>query len=934
MKLTNRIRCMMLLIFRVLCMETIGQTVSHDLWNNTVFHILKDSRGLMWMGGNSVISFDGISFKEHTMETDTYGFGQTGYYICELDNGLMATGNRQGLYVTNHKDECSKVDEQITGVTSIQKLKDGNSSIVAVGCRQGVWFYDADLHQKLGSVLVNKGSVIELENAIVAMATDGKHHLWAINNYGTLLHYDSRTGKSNTFKLPRTLLTGSVNDLAIKGDQLYIASANNGLLVFNTQSHSTIRSTQIEAPVIRQIRNFNDSLYVCTDGSGAFLLTDHSVFQLKTESNTVYSVYHDSKLNIDWFGYYRSGFSYTQRGKQLFNTYKYKDFTTEGLFVRSFCKRDQQILLGTRDGAYFIDEQRDIVRHYTPKEIGGAIILDVTYFGGRYILANYEHGLYAIDPITLKLNTIEMRERLQQASYSRLVLSPDGKKLYAASNAGLIVLDRNLHLIEEHNETQSDFFTSYIYDIAFDSSGKLWISTLNGVCLYNPETNRIQSEGFPQGFFNKEPNLCFNMMPGGQMVAASEQALFTTATNLSTFERHDVFNRLGLGYVNFVQTLNVEGEKRYLLGTDRGLFLFDDQFQSFIQYGLYDGLPSLQFNRDDCFLDHDGCLWMPSTNGLVCLPKKNWQRLIAPLLTNGFVIHYSIDGKSNTIHTFESDGNSIEMDWNFASKELVVSPSTLDYHPSASSRYYEWSIDGGESFTAFDKHPITLTHLKLGVHYLRIRIAGHPETETEVKIRVLPSLMLYMELLLLLGLMAVILISVRLHGRQVQLMELIRQKHQLELQLASHHAVSDHIKASEEERMKHEEQKKMEKMEQLKYRSQSFKELERRVKKYMEEEQPYLRSNLRISDVAARMGTNVATLSQLFNDYLHTSFYDFINLYRLKEFKRRVHADDNKDFTITAISEMCGFKRSTFFATFKKFENCTPNEWIEKNNKC
>lgn len=578
----------MLLLLLVLCMETIGQTVSHDLWNNTVFHILKDSRGLMWMGGNTVISFDGISFKEHTMEADTYGFGQTGYYICELDDGRMATGNRQGLYVTNHKDECNKVDEQITGVTSIQKLKDGNSSIVAVGCRQGVWFYDADLHQKLGSVLVNKGSVIELENAIVAMATDGKHHLWAINNYGTLLHYDSRTGKSNTFKLPRTLLTGSVNDLAIKGDQLYIASANNGLLLFNTRSHSTIRSTQIEAPVIKQIRNFNDSLYVCTDGSGAFLLTDHSVCQLKTESNTIYSVYHDSQLNIDWFGYYRSGFSYTQRGKQLFDTYKYKDFTTEGLFVRSFCKRDQQILLGTRDGAYFIDEQRDIVRHYTPKEIGGAIILDVTYFGGRYILANYEHGLYAIDPITLKLSTIEMRERLQQASYSRLVLSPDGKKLYAASNAGLIVFDKNLHVIEEHNETQSDFFTSYIYDIAFDSSGKLWISTLNGVCLYNPETNRIQSEEFPEGFFNEEPNLCFNMMPGGQMIAASEQTLFTTATNLSTFERHDVFKRLGLGYVNFVQTLNVEGEKRYLLGTDRGLFLFDDQFQSFIQYGQYD----------------------------------------------------------------------------------------------------------------------------------------------------------------------------------------------------------------------------------------------------------------------------------------------------------------------------------------------------------
>ena len=33
------------------------------------------------MGGNSVISFDGISFKEHTMETDTYGFGCGGFPI-------------------------------------------------------------------------------------------------------------------------------------------------------------------------------------------------------------------------------------------------------------------------------------------------------------------------------------------------------------------------------------------------------------------------------------------------------------------------------------------------------------------------------------------------------------------------------------------------------------------------------------------------------------------------------------------------------------------------------------------------------------------------------------------------------------------------------------------------------------------------------------
>lgn len=883
------------------------------------------------MAGSSIVSFDGINCTEHDKGHTSYGFSKNGSNICELDNGQIVCGDRFGMYVTNHKNESSnKVDLNIVGVTSIQKVKDGEHSIVVVGCRQGVWIYDASLHTKLNSILINKGSVIERENAIAAMATDGEHNVWAINDYGTLLHYDSRTSKSSIFKLPRTLLTGSVNDLALKGDNLYIASANNGLLIFNTRTHVTSRSHQIEAPVIKQIRNFNDSLYICTDGSGAYLITDHSVSQLKTESNTVYSVFHDSELNIDWFGYYRTGFSYTQRNKHIFNIYKYKDFTTEGLFVRSFCKRGKQTVLGTRDGAYFVDEQRDIIRHYTPKEIGGAIILDVIYFEGKYILANYEHGLYSINPATQQLSTVQMPERLKQASYSRLVLSPDGKKIYAASNVGLIVLDRNLKVIEEHNETQSDIFTSYIYDIAFDDSGKLWISTLNGMCLFNPETNRIQSEGFPQGFFNEESNLSFNIVPGGKMIAASEQALFTTATNLSSFEKHDVFKKLGLGYVNFVQPLKVGGKTRYMLGTDRGLFLFNDSFDSFCQFGQYDGLLSSQFNRDNCFIDSEERLWMPTTNGLVYITKHSQEKLIAPLHSNVFVGQYSIDGKTYTTNSVEGNSNEIRMEWNFASKELVISPFTLDYKPAASSRYYEWSIDGGERFVAFDKQPITVSDLMLGVHHLRICVAGHPETEIDVKVTVLPSLMLILEMLLVIVLIIAIVISMRLHNRQVQLMELIRQKHHLELQLASHNAVSDHIKANEEQRIRHEEQKKIEKEEQVKYRSQSYKELERLVKKYMEEEQPYLRSNLRISEVAAHTGTNAATLSQMFNDYLHTTFYDFINRYRLEEFKRRVRSEENKDFTITAISEMCGFKRSTFFATFKKFEDCTPNEWMNK----
>lgn len=932
MKPACRIRHLMLIPLLVLYGKISSQSVHNDFWNNTVSHIIKDSRGIMWMDGNYVTSFDGINFIGHDKgSSSTYSSGTASSCICELDNGKIAYGNRSGLYVTSYNDETSeRVDPDVTDVTSIVKVKDGNTSLLVVGCKQGVRIYDSSLGTNTNTILINKGSIIGHENAIVAMATDGKHNVWAINHYGTLLHLDTRSGVGSTYKLPQTQLTGSVNDLALRGEELFIASANNGLLIFNTHSHATSRSTKIEAHVIKQIRNFNDTLYVCTDGSGAYLMTEDDVCQLRTESNTVYAVHHDSELNIDWFGYYRAGFSYTQPSHHIFNTYKYKDFTTEGLFVRSFCKRGAQTVLGTRDGAYLIDEQRDIVRHYTPEEIGGAIILDVIYFEGRYILANFEHGLYSLDPITLQLSIVPMPERLQQASYSRMVLSPDRKKIYAASNVGLIVLDNKMKVIEEHNETQSDILTSYIYDIAFDDSGKLWISTQGGMCLFNPETNRIQSKDFPEGFFNDESNLSFSIVSPRQMLAASEQALFSAATNLSWFKKHDVFERLGLCYVNFAQPLQVGGSMHYLLGTDKGLFLFDERFDNFRQFGQCDGLPSAQFNRDNCIIDHQGILWMATTNGLVYLTRQDREKLVAPLRSEVFIGQYTIDGKHYTANFFEEENNSIVMGWNFESKELVISPFTLDYHPSASSRYYEWSIDGGARHVAFDKQPIAISALTLGEHHLSIRIAGHPETEIKVTVKVVPSLMLLLEMLVVLILIVVIIISLRLHSRHKQLMALVRQKHTLELQLASINAVSDHIKANEEQRIMHEEKKKIEKQEQVRHRSQSYKELERLVKKYMEEEQPYLRSNLRISDVAAHTGTNVATLSQMFNDYLHTTFYDFINSYRLEEFKRRISSEDGKDFTITAISEMCGFKRSTFFATFKKFEDCTPNEWMNK----
>ena len=99
----------------------------------------------------------------------------------------------------------------------------------------------------------------------------------------------------------------------------------------------------------------------------------------------------------------------------------------------------------------------------------------------------------------------------------------------------------------------------------------------------------------------------------------------------------------------------------------------------------------------------------------------------------------------------------------------------------------------------------------------------------------------------------------------------------------------------------------------------------------MHREKPYTNPNLKIADLAVSIGTSSHTLSYLFNQY------DYINDYRIAEFKRLVEKDEYAKYTLSALAELCGFSsRASFFRYFKKATNITPNEYIRsigKNNE-
>ncbi len=99
---------------------------------------------------------------------------------------------------------------------------------------------------------------------------------------------------------------------------------------------------------------------------------------------------------------------------------------------------------------------------------------------------------------------------------------------------------------------------------------------------------------------------------------------------------------------------------------------------------------------------------------------------------------------------------------------------------------------------------------------------------------------------------------------------------------------------------------------------------------YIDDEKPYLNAKLSLKDVSSHLNISINHLSQVINGQLGVSFFDFINKYRVDEFKSRLIVPENKQLTLLAIAYDCGFNsKSSFNNIFKKITGCTPSEYIK-----
>lgn len=108
----------------------------------------------------------------------------------------------------------------------------------------------------------------------------------------------------------------------------------------------------------------------------------------------------------------------------------------------------------------------------------------------------------------------------------------------------------------------------------------------------------------------------------------------------------------------------------------------------------------------------------------------------------------------------------------------------------------------------------------------------------------------------------------------------------------------------------------------------------KKMNSFMEKEKPFLNSNLSIQDLSDNISLPIHTISEVTNGLMGQNFFDYVNNYRVEEFKMLAELPENENIKILNLAFDAGFSSKTSFnIAFKKFTGITPSQYTKEIKK-
>lgn len=894
----------------------------------TTYDIARTGNGFIWFATDrGLLRFDG----EHTVKIPLGTDGNADISVkalAVLSGKSLLAATSSGIFRVDTDDGHHSITTLLDGVNFPATCAIWvNDELSLIGGEGGVLAFAPDGTSR--KIMVGN-NVLDLSNKIVDMtlSKDGVYML----TKGGVYHLKANDMTTHSLGDASIVETLGATSLAATENTIYMGTSGNGIWSIDIPTGKIKEAFGFsKGNVVTSMKLNQDGsiLYVGTDGGGITKIDvptekilvsarHDSSNPISPASNQVYTLYTDGGDHL-WVGYYQNGVDYTPSWTGPFELIDDPAvFNTRGVPVRALSISGGRITIGTREGIAVFESNCSSAWSMKAPALRSEMVISLLDLNGKTYVGTYGGGLQILDPITRTLSNLPTDGPHSVFKSGHIFSMAVDKKgnLWIGTNYGLFRQSKNGE-IRQFTSSNSGLPDGNVYGIFFDSEGKGWICTESGLCVYDPRQDNLRTDLFPSSFprntrfrtVYEDSRHRLYFVPENGMVISTNKDLSDLHTITHTLL--DGFDAKGV----------VEDYARNIwIPTNRGIFRMDEHGHV-VRFGLASGLPSPSFLQGQPISDNEGHIWFGNSAGLLRLTESDIEESIAaqrapvPTVLN-------VNGKPVDF-VFQRDikDGSFHIDLDRSSNTLKIDFSTFSYaleEPDA----YLYSLDGAEWKRFSGELSLTLYELSPGQHEIMVKSANDFEGEldvTLVRIRIPYPLWWYV----LIGLVVSLVVVPAFIWFYV-----VRKNRQKMKQQEAATGPPDSVPsvASAEELSPRQ-----------KYASNTLtrneaREIARKVEEVMETEKPYLNTDLKVSDLAAMVGISGHKLSQFFSQHKGHTFYDYVNKFRVEEFKRIVKDEKNRSLTLSALAEKAGFSsRASFFRHFKNIEGISPGEYLKNN---
>ncbi len=752
-------------------------TINEGLSNNTIYTILEDRDGFLWLGSRDGLNrFDGYEcaiYKSSAQDSTSLSDNRIQCLYEDKKGNIWVGLRRGGINILQRKTHTfvrnpfpkASLPFDLSKVTIQTIFEDSFGGIWIGTLGNGIIHTNSSLDkfEFFSTKSKNKTQILN-SDLVFDFAEDAQHNIW-IATQGTKIHcLQYQTKQINLFESdPSKNLDFSSysKSLLYHKGKVWIGTQGNGLYIYDT-ALKTFQHHKLGNNLVTDIAlDQQNQVWITTDGSGLFITDeeaqkfeyfDHTpTFKNSLNTNALYNIYTDTRNNT-WIGTFNGGVNIYKPYKNNFLTFLHTSqdsFNPNFQSVLSFCenKQNSQIWIGTDGGGLLIfDKKTQTYSNFEsvvkfPKGVSNSVITAIYEDSKQNLwIGTFSNGLNRYQPSTGKIKNYQNlpndTQSLAVNNVWDIVEDQDACIWIGTLGGGLDKYDPKndafMHYVP-HPQQPTSLSDVQVQVLMVDSKNNLWIGTEYG------GLNKLPPHRKAFKHWKKEENL-HNGLQANSILSLLEDrkqriwvgteggGLHLLSTDESSFKNYTTKDGLPSDVIN---ALVQDPAGSIWISTNAGIALFDPEKEIFVNFNKEDGLQSGSFNPNAALLTQEGVLFFGGIQGFnVFMPSqiKENDRLPRAAFTDFRLFGQSIkNGKYQNRQLFDvalNDEPTISL--SYFDNVFTIEFTALEYtNPSKNKIAYrlvgfqeEWN------YAKTTQRSATFTNLDAGTYTFEIKVGN------------------------------------------------------------------------------------------------------------------------------------------------------------------------------------------------------------------